>query len=110
MLNEANKHRYPKGEGKIKTFSEHYKNQAQKLLGHILRAPDTDPMRQVTFRGESGSPLLADKNRVGRPRLHWTIETMSQAWNGPMGKKGVCTPGRQDMENEILAQAKERKF
>ena len=34
---------------KLRPFSEDYKYRKIKLLGHVIRAGDTDPMRKVTF-------------------------------------------------------------
>ena len=34
----------------IQKFSDMYKRPQKKLLGHVLRAEDSDPLRQVSFR------------------------------------------------------------
>ena len=34
---------------KLRAFSEDYKHRKTKLLGHIIRADNSDPMRKVTF-------------------------------------------------------------
>ena len=41
-----------------------------------MRRPDTDPLRRVTFKKASFEPKLHDKMRRGRPRTHWTIQTL----------------------------------
>ena len=46
-----------------------------KLAGHILRAPDTDPLRQVTYKNGSAEPRDVGKRRVGRLRQHWTFRS-----------------------------------
>ena len=53
-------------------FSKAYKNKRLKLLGHVLRAENRDPMRQVTFYQDSARPIAYTKKRVGKPREHWT--------------------------------------
>ena len=58
------------------------------LLRHVLRREPTHPLHQVEFDSaadfQSGRPLAiktgATKRRTGRPRLHWTEENMSRAW------------------------------
>jgi len=64
----------------IKTFSESWRSQKFKLLGHLLRAEVTDPLHQVTFEGESKFPRLAVRRRVGRPRENWLLTTMKEAY------------------------------
>ena len=51
-----------------------------KILGHVLRAPPDDPMKQVTVKSQCDI-LIPKKRRVGRPRMHWTNDTMTQAYD-----------------------------
>ena len=53
---------------KLRAFSEDYKFRKIKLLGHIIRADNSDPMRKVTFAENSIEEWAIDKRRVGRPR------------------------------------------
>ena len=39
----------------VKRFSDFHKERKAKLLGHILRAENTDPLREVTFQPDSAS-------------------------------------------------------
>jgi hypothetical protein len=50
-----------------------------KLLGHIIRHPDS-PMFRNTFMNGSLMPNIPRLKRAGRPRLHWAEETMKQSW------------------------------
>ena len=51
-----------------------------------------------------------EKNKVGRPRLHWTLETYTQVWAKTLGKHGSYCKGDRDMEDEILHNVRNRNF
>ena len=46
-----------------------------KLAGHILRSPNSDPLRQVTYQPDSAEPVEIGKRRIGRPRQQWTFRS-----------------------------------
>ena len=46
-----------------------------RLAGHILRAPNHDPLRQVSYQQNSAEPKHIGKRRVGRPRQHWVFKS-----------------------------------
>ena len=50
------------------------------LLGHILRATSADPMREVLFHPHTNIPRQEHIRRVGKPRAHWLIETLQDAY------------------------------
>ena len=47
------------------------KRQKKKLLGHVLKAEDSDPLRQVSFKPGTAREIEAEKRRVGNPRISW---------------------------------------
>ena len=47
---------------------------------HFLRASDDDPTRVVTFSPGIAHPVLYPEKRSGRPRQHWTIESLRHLW------------------------------
>ena len=55
-------------------FSETYKLRKLKLLGHVIRCGEEDPMRQVTFQQNSRRDLTFGQRRIGRPKNQWTTE------------------------------------
>ena len=55
----------------VKLFSEHYHERRASLLGHILRACDTDPLRQISFEPQTANRVPYGKKRCGRPRQNW---------------------------------------
>ena len=65
---------------KLRAFSEDYKYRRSKLLGHIIRADNSDPMRKVTFAADNIVEWGFDKRRVGRPKDQWLFETKRAAW------------------------------
>jgi hypothetical protein len=65
---------------KLRAFSEDYKHRKTKLLGHIIRADNSDPMRKVTFAENSIEEWAINKRRTGRPKDQWIEETKRAAW------------------------------
>ena len=53
-------------------------DRAISLLGHLIRLPDADPMKQVTLR--NNKPILPPTRRVGRPKHNWARHTFEMAW------------------------------
>ena len=56
------------------------KNNKTRLLGHILRAPQDDPMREVLFESGTLRPCIEHCRRVGKPRAQWLFETYQGAY------------------------------
>ena len=46
-------------------------NRRCKLLGHIIRSSNDDPMRQVSFVDSTASRVDYGAKRVGEPRPNW---------------------------------------
>ena len=65
---------------KLRPFSEDYKYRKIKLMGHIIRADNNDPMRKVTFAENTIQEWAFDKRRIGRPRDQWTEATKKAIW------------------------------
>ncbi len=61
-------------------FSQLYRAMKIKLLGHILRLPVQAVERNVAFFHEYLKVNLHAQHRVGQPRLHWTLITLTEAW------------------------------
>ena len=56
------------------------KAKAVKLLGHIINSDERDLLKQVTIKDNEEEFNLPTKNRVGRPRVCWILETAKLAW------------------------------
>ncbi len=65
----------------ITRFSETWRLQKFKLLGHLLRAEVFDPLHQVCFHDDEKNPRVIGTRRVGRPREHWLLNTMCEAFD-----------------------------
>jgi len=65
---------------KIKLISEIMEERKTKLLGHIMRRDEKDPLKQVCFDDE-GYQHIYETRRVGRPRIHWVRETMKNTFS-----------------------------
>lgn len=65
---------------RIKLASEIIRNKKLALLGHVVRADESDPMRQATLKKGEIIHLAPEKRRVGRPRAKWVEETARDAW------------------------------
>ena len=50
------------------------------LLGHILRAPHDDPMREILFQPRQNIPRSVHVRRVGKPRANWLLNTFEEAY------------------------------
>ena len=93
---------------KIVKLSDYVMGQQGNLLGHVIRADKTDPMRMPTINDRLETPGVYWK-RVGRPRLGWVKEnckwtaehTFHKPWDGE--DEDNCV-------NELIAQALDRKF
>ena len=60
---------------KLRPFSEDYKYKKIKLLGHVIRADNADPMRKVTFSPNTIVERGYAHRRVGRPKDQCLHET-----------------------------------
>jgi hypothetical protein len=65
---------------KLRAFSEDYKYRKSKLLGHIIRADNDDPMRKVTFAPSTIVEWGFASRRVGRPKDQWLFESKKTVW------------------------------
>ena len=70
----------------IQKNADMYIKQKKKLLGHILRAEDSDPFRQVSFRSGTAREIEADKRRVGKPRVSWQSSAKKIVWKACRGE------------------------
>ena len=43
-------------------------------IGHILRAPSDDPVKQTLFEQGTDRPRIEHTRRVGKPRANWFVE------------------------------------
>ena len=51
-----------------------------RLMGHVIRVDNEDPMRKVTFKENTIQEWAFDKRRVGRPKDQWTEATKKAIW------------------------------
>ena len=51
-----------------------------KLLGHVIRTGNDDPMRQVIFKEGCVKELKVGTRRVGKPKLDWVRQDKIQVW------------------------------
>ena len=65
---------------KVADFSDMWIHKKIKLLGHIIRSHNQDPMKQVLFEPYTLTPRIEHARRVGKPRAHWLIETYADAY------------------------------
>ena len=65
---------------KLRAFSEDYRYRKTKLLGHVIRADNSDPMRKVTFAPNTVEEWGFAQRRVGRPKDQWVHESKKAVW------------------------------
>ena len=62
----------------METLSHTINARSIAFLGHLIRAPDSDPMKAVTMR--NNRPMVPPTRRVGRPKLNWARQAFETAW------------------------------
>ena len=83
ILEEATANAFPtRGDNRqIIRFSDYqYMKRRCKLLGHIVRSNNDDPMRQVSFVDSTASRVDYGTKRVGKPRQNWLHFTKKFAY------------------------------
>ena len=74
--------------------SEAYLSRKMKLLGHVIRTGNEDPMRQVTFKEGCIKELKVGTMRVGKPKLDWLRQGKSQVWKQKSGQTSTNRIGQ----------------
>ena len=64
----------------IKPLTETLRERRLKLLGHVIRAKEDYPMKEVTFNPNTMEVKAVGFKRVGRPKTHWIHTVMKEAW------------------------------
>ena len=86
-------------------FSAAWRKKKVKLLGHILRAPKYDPMRQVLFEKGTVVPRVELRKIIGKPKANWLIETYKDAY-AMLGGDGTfnidCNTHTETVKNSAL--------
>ena len=72
-------------------------------MGHIMRADNTDPLRQVTFQDNSVNRHQVGKKRVGRPKQNWIYATKENIWYNVLKK--AETYSEASVQDEIIYNA-----
>ena len=65
----------------IGKYREAYKKRKLKLLGHVIRADNADPMRQVALKQRSIKNKQVGERKVGKPKLDWIQERKKRLEN-----------------------------
>ena len=65
-------------EMELSPLREVLKERRLKLLGHIIRPEEDDPLKEVTFNRDTMEVKSVGLRRVGRPKTHW-IHTVMEA-------------------------------
>ena len=110
VYEKASELAYPKPEDKrqVKRFSDFHKERKAKLLGHIARTEDSDPLREVTFQPGTTYRVEYGKKRIGKPRQNWIRETKRFIYIEKQGLFSYTEAKRED--DQILQWAKDRRF
>ena len=78
-----------------------------KLTGHLLRADNSDPMRQVSFQRNSALPYCPLFRRQGRPRKNWMVSSLELCWNKL--HNSIFTNSA-EQQAQLLTEARQRAF
>ena len=88
----------------LKPFSQELDEKQTKLAARILRAGNSNPLRQVAYQPDSAEPIHIGKRRVGRPRQQWVLRSNVAIHNrishteydgDPFQKRNVLRAARQ---------------
>ena len=81
VFRRANMNVTPQGHTpRICSIQESLSLRRMTLAGKILRLDNENPMRVVSFKRNSASPIEVLFRRVGRPRTQWTHSTLDIIW------------------------------
>ena len=94
----------------VRPFNKAYKLRRQKLLGHVLRASNEDPLRQVTFVEDSAKPLSYTKKRAGKPREQWTEQAMKRVWKEFRHEAPKANASRPNKKRKYKASGRQTKY
>lgn len=92
----------------IRRFSEFHRDRKAKLLGHVLRTNNQDPLRQISFQADSAERVFYGKKRVGKPRQNWIHQTCKHIYEDVLHKASYNAQRAQNCQ--VLEQAIARKF
>ena len=94
----------------IKQFSEMITHTKTKLVGHILRSNNEDPLRQCTYEIDTADPKHIGIRRRGGPRQNWTKHNHQHIWNNKLNQRSQYDPNDTEQNLRILAAALNREF
>ena len=66
----------------------------------MLRAPDTDPIRDICFLHDSATPNIGGDKRRGRPKLNWVITKIYQVWGKVRTEFGLLEELKLNISNK----------
>ena len=94
-----------KRKANIRSWCEDLRTARIKMLGHILRADEDDPMRSCFLTAGTIKERSDTTWRVGRPRVHWLHQTMAEAWESISGQEASQYEGLAYQDEIILGAA-----
>ena len=77
------------------------------LLGHVIRADNTNPMRQVAMDDCTITGRTVGKKRVGEPKMDWLLGGKKSAWNS--SRKETDESSRRHPERRRKYKAKQEQ-
>ena len=64
----------------IRSFSSYVQSKQQAHVKHLVRAPNSDPIRQATLEPSTACPFIISNRRSGRPRGKCAEEVMRKLY------------------------------
>ena len=110
LLQKANDMFGPNHSSRIHLITHYIHQRAHSLMSHIIRADNSDPLRQVALLPDTAMPMFLMKRRVGRPRKQWTSELLREKWTQLQNAQGVSEKEEycqysEDQSHEIMMAA-----
>jgi hypothetical protein len=95
----------------LERLSATWKKRNVQLLGHIIRTPLEDPLKQVLFKPGTRVPIIEHIGRRGKAKLNWLTQTYIDAYALTFDEDSPLTfdPTRRDQITQIHHRALSRE-
>ena len=71
------------------------------MFGHVLRAKDEDPIREICFLHDTATPNTSQEKIRGRPKLNWVTTQMHQVWPKVKQTQGIPENTKFNISNRM---------
>ena len=94
---------------KISKLSHIYLDRKQRFFCQVATAHQNDPIRSITFQGNTTQPRVHHPRRIGRPKIKWAHTEAKKQWNSIPGStmpRVKYNPRSEEQATTILDRAR----